>query len=334
MPFVTQKVDAGVRKRCEGDDHDFEPLNKGLEDLFDPELLADITALQELYRNAMTGMSAAVERARNLLAQQGRTMDLRLFQEVFASQAVADLRRSLGSISDETARQVLAEVSVALMRLQPQVAGVLRFNDTDPRAIAWAEQRAGAMIKQIETEALQAVRNAISRVLLSGGGIQRATTDISRVIGLHDRWQRAVDNYYSKETIRLNRTMGLDNAIVEAQRLAVIYRDKLIRARAENIARTEVLAAQNIGQLLSWLQAADDGFLDLSRAEKEWVVGPDGWRGIAVCEICQGLAGERTTVQGLFSNGEISPPAHPSCRCTMNLIALADLEEPEIEDEE
>ena len=118
MPFVTQKVDAGVRKRCEGDDHDFEPLNKGLEDLFDPELLADITALQELYRNAMTGMSAAVERARNLLAQQGRTMDLRLFQEVFASQAVADLRRSLGSISDETARQVLAEVSVALMRLQ------------------------------------------------------------------------------------------------------------------------------------------------------------------------------------------------------------------------
>ena len=334
MPFVAHKVSSGVEKRCESHDDDLEPVNKGLEDLFDPELLEDITALRVLYQNAMTGMAAAVERARNLLAQKGRTSDLRLFQEVFANQAVEDLRQALGSVSEETAAQVLAEVEIALTRLQPQVAGVLRFNATDPRAIAWAEQRAGAMIRQIEAEALQAVRNAISRVLLSGGGIHRATTDISRVIGLHDRWQRAVDNYYSKEVTRLNRTMGIDNAIVEAQRLAVVYRNQLIRARAENIARTEVLAAQNIGQLLSWVQAADQGLLDLSRAEKEWVVGPDGWRGVAVCDICLGLAGERTTVQGLFSNGEISPPAHPSCRCTMNLIPLADLDEPEIEDEE
>lgn len=334
MPFVAHKVSSGVEKRCESHDDDLEPVNKGLEDLFDPELIEDIAALQALYRNAMTGMAAAVERARVLLSQQGRTADLRLFQEVFANQAVEELRQTLGSVSEETATQVLAEIEIALTRLQPRFAGVLRFNATDPRAIAWAEQRAGVLIKQIETEALQAVRNAISRVLLSGGGIQRAAKDISRVIGLHDRWQSAVDNYYTKEVKRLGQTMDIDDAIAAAQELAEKYRNKLIGARAENIARTEVMAAQNIGQLLSWYQAADQGFLDLSRAKKEWVVGPDGWRGVAVCDICLGLAGEQVSVIGLFSNGEICPPAHPSCRCTMNLIPLADLEEPEIEDEE
>jgi hypothetical protein len=94
-----------------------------------------------------------------------------------------------------------------------------------------------------------------------------------------------------------------------------------------NIARTEILAAQNIGQLLSWYQAADQGFVDLSRAEKEWVAGPSGWKNIDVCPICEDLEGQRVPVTGVFTNGEICPPAHPNCRCTMNLIALPEAEE-------
>jgi len=71
-------------------------------------------------------------------------------------------------------------------------------------------------------------------------------------------------------------------------------------------------------------------FLDLATAEKEWVVGPDGWKGVMVCPRCMEMSGERVPVESVFSNGEIAPPLHPNCRCVMNLIPLADMEDADV----
>lgn len=312
MPFITSHSHA---------------VSKGIEDIIDPALLADIDALAQLYQDAMMGMSAAAQEARRMLELQGRTgsLDLRLFQEVFAGRVVAFLRESLNQVSTATAGQVIADAERAVQTLPRRISVNMSFDKQDPRAIQWAETRAGAMIEQIQAEALASVRGVIAGVLRNGGGVARATTGIERVIGLHDRWQQAVNNYYNKEVQRLSRTRGAETAVLEAQQSALVYRDQLIRARAEMIARTEILAAQNIGLMLSWYQAADQGLLDLNTAEKEWVVGPDGWKGIEVCESCQEMAGQRVPVTSLFSNGEISPPRHPNCRCTMNLIPFTDM---------
>lgn len=312
MPFITSHSHA---------------VSKGIEDIIDPALLADIDALAVLYQNAMMGMSAAAQEARRMLELQGRTgsLDLRLFQEVFAGRVVAFLRESLNEVSSATAGQVIADAERAVQTLPRRISINMSFDRTDPRAIQWAETRAGAMIEQIQAEALASVRGVISNVLRNGGGVARATTGIERIIGLHDRWQTAVNNFYNREVQRLSRTRGAENAVLEAQQSALAYRDQLIRSRAEMIARTEILAAQNIGLMLSWYQAADQGFLDLATADKEWVVGPDGWKGIAVCESCQELAGQRVPVTSLFSTGEISPPLHPNCRCTMKLIPFTDM---------
>ncbi len=327
MPFITRSH-AKAHIHSATCNHD-EPVSKGLEDIVDEDLLADIAALSELYANAITGLSAAVKEARRLLAEQGRsgTLDLRLFQEVFAARAVEFLRQELASVSSETANQVLSSARLSIDNLPSRIATRISFDNTDPRAIEWANRRAGAMITQIEAEALQTVRGVISNVLSSGGGVPRAAKQIERVIGLHPRWQTAVNNFYNKEVARFGRTMSADSAITAAQETALKYQGQLIRARALNIARTEILAAQNIGQLLSWYQAADQGFVDLSRAEKEWVAGPSGWKNIDVCPICEDLEGQRVPVTGVFTNGEICPPAHPNCRCTMNLIALPEAEE-------
>jgi hypothetical protein len=330
MPFVT-RTSSPKHVHSGASDHDIEleDLEKASGEITDPALLADITALQDLYQSAITGMSAAVTRAQQLLAQQNRTgtLDLRLFQEVFATQAVEALRQSLRDVSDGTAEQVLLEARRAIERLPAGIYGKMSFDAKDPRAIAWAEQRAGAMIAQIQAEALTAVRGIISRVLSSGGGVPRAAKEIQRVIGLHDRWQRAVDNFYGKEVGRLSRTMSIDSAIQKAEEASLKYRDQLIRARSLNIARTEILASQNIGTLLGWYQASDQGFLDLADARKEWVVGPDGWKGVEVCAICMDLAGQQVPVTAVFSNGEICPPAHPSCRCSMSLLTLVSFDE-------
>jgi hypothetical protein len=304
---------------------------KGWEEQVGSDLFETIQALAESYQAAIVGMAEAVAAARTALAADPRlqSLGLQAFEQVFRDEVLNAIRRTLPDVSDELAAEVFRSAEASYGALPSGLSARFRFDAKDPRAVAWAENRAGTMIVQISTETLSAVRQIISRTLAEGGGIPRAAREIERVVGLHDRWQRAVDNFYLREIDRISATKPIDVAVEEAQANAIAYHDTLVRARALNIARTEILAAQNIGQILSWYQAADNGVLNLGLAEKEWVVGPDGWRGINVCDECMDLAGKRVPVTDVFPNGEFSPPLHPNCRCTMNLIPQVDVEIPE-----
>jgi hypothetical protein len=306
-----------------GHDIDFEAVTKA--EILDPVLAQEIQALANLYDTAFRGLAAAAERARNAMIAAGRTStaDLRGFQEVFAAEVQRTLGASLSDVSEGTRAQLLRDVERSIRELPQGISVTMRFDRTDPRAIQWASTRAGTLIRQIQSETLTAVRRIVAEALTEGSGVFAAARQLSRVVGLHDRWQTAVDNFYESEVERLAELfpeLGADELAQRAQVSAESYRERLIASRAETIARTEIIAAQNTGQLVSWLQAADQGLLDLNRAQKEWVVGPDGWAGIAVCEICLELGGETVPVLGVFSNGEAYPPAHPNCRCNMNLI--------------
>ena len=300
-------------------------------EIIDPELEAEIDALVDVYGDTIKQMQQAVERARQIMLNQQATgtLDLRLFQEVLATEVVKALQTALRDVSNSTLSQVLRDAKKAMENLPAGISIKPTFNAKDPRAIVWAENHAGTLIKQIEAEALVAIRRIISETLLRGGGIIGASGRISRIIGLHDRWQTAVDNLYIREFEReFLRTGNATTAESFATRLAEDYRTKLIEARALVIARTEVIAAQNVGQIISWYQLADQGYLDLSRAYKEWVVGPSGWKGVEVCEVCLELGGmPPVPINSVFTNGDIAPPAHPNCRCTMNLIPLAEDED-------
>lgn len=308
-----------------------EPMLKAWEDTVDDDLLLQIEALAAAFRNAISGMSAAIREARRGLEEQGglQGLDPREFERLFTQEVVNAIRVSLPSVSDELMSEVIRSAEQAYRDLPAGISVRYRFNAKDARAVSWAENRAGGMIVQIGQETLASVRQIIARALARGGGVDLAAREISRVVGLHDRWQRAVENFYGREVARLSPLVGPDVAILRAQEAALAYHDRLVRARALNIARTEILAAQNIGQVLSWYQAADAGALDIATAEKEWVVGPDGWRGIDVCDECMELAGQRVPMGSVFSNGEFMPPLHPNCRCTLNLIPMADFVEEE-----
>lgn len=78
-------------------------------------------------------------------------------------------------------------------------------------------------------------------------------------------------------------------------------------ARAKTIARTEIARADGMGLLIGW---DETGLVE----GKEWLTAEDD----KVSEICQenGHAG----VIGLhdrFPSGDLMPPAHPNCRCTV-----------------
>lgn len=302
-----------------------EVVLKAFGDITDAELAEQIGALANLYQQTFRGLTAAATQARNAMLAAGRieTLDLRSFQELMAQTVARNLQTALADVSGDLTDEVIREGLRAVERLPDTISFQMSFDRTDPRAIAWARTRAGSLIQQIQDETLTTVRGIIANALSEGGGVIGAANSIERVIGLHPRWQQAVENRYDAEIARLvaaDPERALETIQGEAQQVADAYRNQLIDVRAMTIARTEILAAQNVGELMSWLQAADNGFLDLNNALKEWVAGPDGWAGISICEVCLELAGQRVPVLSVFSNGEATPPAHPNCRCSMSLI--------------
>ncbi len=89
-------------------------------------------------------------------------------------------------------------------------------------------------------------------------------------------------------------------------------------ARAEMIARTEIMTAANEGQRASWSDAVDDGLLP-SDSQRQWIA-------TAGCckEICEGLDGQTIGLDDEYTddNGDTydGPPAHPNCRCTEGIV--------------
>ncbi len=92
------------------------------------------------------------------------------------------------------------------------------------------------------------------------------------------------------------------------------YADRLRRARSKTIARTEILRANNEGRLASFQQAANDGLINKKNARKRWTVSP-----MDVCPVCTPLDGQMVPLDDKFSTGNMTPPAHPNCRCSFNV---------------
>jgi SPP1 gp7 family putative phage head morphogenesis protein len=127
-------------------------------------------------------------------------------------------------------------------------------------------------------------------------------------VGLTDRDAGAVSNYL---TSLLDSGMSFDEALAKAK----TYANELRDARAFNIARTELAAAFNQGQLDSIQNAMSELG---AQAAKEWETAYDE----RTCEECADLDGETAAVDDSFSNGEDCPPAHPSCRCSLAYTML------------
>lgn len=84
-------------------------------------------------------------------------------------------------------------------------------------------------------------------------------------------------------------------------------------ARADMIARTEVMTAANEGQREGWEQAIDAGLLP-DTARRVWIETSEA------CSECKDLDGEEAEMDGEYPNdGGDGPPLHPNCRCTEGL---------------
>ncbi len=165
------------------------------------------------------------------------------------------IRQSLTDTALATARPAAAEFTIA-------------FNQVNPRAVRWAEQYAAQTITNIRATTRRSVNDAIVAAVQEGVAPRILARHLKNLVGLTPAHGKAVD--------RLFRSFDLTDPAGEAQALKAASRkaDKLLRWRAETIARTNTLTAANMGQQVVWDEALDSGLL-LEGTKKVWVATGD-----------------------------------------------------------
>lgn len=145
----------------------------------------------------------------------------------------------------------------------------MRFDATNPAAVAWAKDHAAELAKNLSETTEQVIKDAIARVT-EEGDLDQAYDVIEAAVG--------------------------DDA------------------RAELIARTEVMTAANEGQRQAWDQATDEGLLT-GDERVAWIATADA------CPLCEELDGAERDLDGEYpDDGGEGPPLHPNCRCTEGIV--------------
>lgn len=242
-----------------------------------------------------------------------------------AIQALDELFRStdIAPIVDFITQEVIKAGRQQVPELPTEVRVGYTFDARDVRAEQWARARAGRLIQSVQDEVRTRVGDIVGQVFSGDLSLREARAAIERSVGLHDRWQKAVDNSYDEILQQLiDSGVDPDEAEELAQEAADKYADKLRRSRATNIARTEIATAQNQGRFLGWQQAAEQGLFDPLTTLKEWRTAPEFVSSkTEVCPICEPMDGVRVPVFAEFDEvGVVMPPAHPNCRCRAVLI--------------
>ena len=281
-------------------------------------------AIVNAYLNAVKAFRDGIDTAR--IASAIRTSIESTLKALPTGGLISDLQTLVDSIVKEVITASRAEAKT----LQIGIQGA--FDVTDTRAVKWATQRAGELVRDISDEAQDIIRETVESVLNGDISVAEAQRRLRRTVGLHDRWRKAVDNTYNR-TLNSFRKSGMNeaDALSAAQKASEKYQERLIKARAKNIARTEVATAQNEGRWQAWQEAEQAGFIDLNKSYKEWRTAPEFVSSkTVVCPICAPLDGKRIPVNENFMTGMRNqpdgikmPPAHPSCRCRAVLMGLS-----------
>ncbi len=183
----------------------------------------------------------------------------------------------------------------------------------NPYSVRFVQNRAAAMVAEVSEQQRTLLRKIISGGFEAGERPVSILQQISDLVGLIEREWRAVVN-----RDKLLASTGMPD---QARRAAVAkYRDKLLKQRAQRIARTETVDAYTEGIQDSWQMASDEGIIEPDTM-KEWMEISASPR---TCPICRGLGGQQVPIDQPFISdiiGEIMrPTAHPHCRCTMTLV--------------
>lgn len=248
------------------------------------------------------------------------------------------LTQALAALPDlPDLRELRAALADLAVRSADTVAVELGFALKNERAIRWATEHAARLVTGVNDETRSAIRDIIVRSQREGLNVRSQAQLIRDIVGLTQRDARAVERMVAGMT-----EDGLADDFIARRRESMANR--LLRRRAENIARTESIRSSNMGTQIGWRQAQDEGLLPQS-ARKVWIITPDQ----RLCELCAPLEGavvgvaeafttdvkatgfkvtsqtgedrvEITSTEPIVQFTDLTPPRHPSCRCSLGLV--------------
>lgn len=221
----------------------------------------------------------------------------------------------------------------------------MRFDLANPNTTRFLRSYEFDLIRQVSDDTRTAIRGVVQHAFQYGGHPKEQARQIKEMIGLTDNQTKAVQNFRQmlesgdrqalqrelrdrrfdpslRRALGRNADAGLPKSKIDT--MVSRYRDRMLQARATNIARTETINAAQAGQQMAWEQAADKGLLSRSTLKQGWLVTPDD-RLCLICAAIPLLNPDGVSLGGYFATpvGPVKrPTVHPQCRCSLYLMAF------------
>jgi hypothetical protein len=216
------------------------------------------------------------------------------------------LRVQIGAVSEGA-----KFIAVPVHHLTYPAHADIVFDIMNPLAADAAAMTAAKLVTRVSEETRAGIRALIERSFADGVPPRATARLIKTMVGLTERQAHAV----------MNARAAWEQAGLTGEKLEkklARYRDKLLRWRARNIARTESINSAVQGQLAAWRQAANQGLIQQDRTQRVWSTAPDE----RACPLCTALDGQAVAFNAPFTSGGwegMGPTRHPSCRCSVYL---------------
>jgi len=235
--------------------------------------------------------------------------------ELLAGRGEFAIRQMTARLSVDLQGAVAVLSKVAAKSAQVAVAGLPQgvrasLNVTNPAAIT-ASRQAARLVTNVSSETRSAIQQIVTRAFQEGIPPRQVQQLIRPLIGLTERQAKAVMRYRFETLVK--RGLAPDKIATLADK----YAAKLLKQRAELIARTEVIKASVDGQQAIWQQMQSQGVLP-PQARQSWIVTFDD----RLCSTCRPMDGRTAGIGGTFvtpRGTSTGPPLHPGCRCSISL---------------
>lgn len=245
-----------------------------------------------------------------------------------------------------TAAIIASEGYLASVVIDKDVTDQFNFDRYDPVTQAHIRAYQDALIKQLGEDSRGTIEAVVLRAMREAQTPDEIVEDIRAVIGLTPSQANAVLSYErmlkDMDPSVVNRAlMGKgDQAVFQAavdagkpltqaiiDQMVDNYADNYLTLRAQTIAQTEATRAASLGLQDSYLQAVARGALPAEAVTQHWQISLDE----RTCPICLGVIdanpdGVQLGDQFDSPDGPMDcPPAHPNCRCSLELVTNLDL---------
>jgi len=178
-------------------------------------------------------------------------------------------------------------------------ARALRMEVPENLASLWLRRYGLARARDLSETTVRGLRALLAEAIKWGEHPEEAARRIRDLVGLTERQARA---------LMARRRALLEEGLPQVEAIVSRQARRMLRRRAETIARTEFIAAQNHSRLEAWREARRQGVIRRD-AMKCWVTALDE----KTCPICSALHNECQPLDKPFSIGVMAPPAHPRC---------------------